>query len=264
MTKLKKRIIIPFLLFLVLLGYVFGQILPVRSMEITIKQTPLTTHEILSLSVSLISILITFVAVTVALFKEDIRQFWENVELKVTFYQNRPFLEFTRAREFSSSLTKTPIAEKYETILVISNTGSLAAKNCKVYLDKLQIVKNGTNKLHDVNFDNSQALKWKDKTDAVLVPPNGKALINVLSVISPEAQSVGNLEEENGHENSAKLIVGDYTIPDSRQEEHWIATFMIYPENARSLEYKLSVEWNHEWHTREPEMTEHLIIKPQS
>ena len=121
----------------VIVGYSIGNYLPIELLKPNFTDENLSKGEYYRLLISIISALITFMAVLVALFKDDLREIWK-----------RPIIQFATPDEItiedlssnieSETVNDTPISNRYISRIEVINTGNLPAINAEIYLDKLE------------------------------------------------------------------------------------------------------------------------------
>lgn len=258
MNKLKLRHVIAILLGLTIIGYIIGQFLPIDYLRPTIVNKDLTLNDLYTRIISIIGTTVTFLAVVVALFKEDIRKIWDKADLSICFRDDNVLHEILD-NETSSSNYK---AKKYETILLIKNQGSLAAKSCEIYLERLQFKNSTYPTLQDIPLT-GQPLNWHNNSNtAILIPATGKATVPIVEIISPESQSVPT-EQAGNSVPMPKIRIGDTESPNVYTNGTWIAKFIVYSENARPIEHIVTVTWNNRWEHRLAEMSKCVTIQSQ-
>lgn len=258
MNKLKLRRVIVILLGLTLVGYVLGQFLPIDYLRPTIVNKDLTLNDLYTRIISVVGTTVTFLAVLVALFKEDIRKIWDKADLSICFRDDNVLHEILD-NETSSSNYK---AKKYETILLIKNQGSLAAKSCEIYLERLQFKSSTYPTPQDIPLT-GQPLNWHNNSNtAILIPATGKATVSILEIISPESQSVPT-EQAGSLTPMPKIKIGDTESPAEYSNGTWIAKFIVYSENARPIEHVVVITWNNRWEYRLAEMSKCVTIQSQ-
>lgn len=258
MNKLKLRHVILIILGLILVGYFLGQFLPIDYLKPTIVNKDLTINDLYTRIISVIATTVTFLAVLVALFKEDIRKIWDKADLSICFRDNNVLQEILD-NETSSSNYK---AKKYETILLIKNQGRLAAKSCEIYLERLQFKSSTYPASQDIPLT-GQPLNWHNNSNtAILIPATGKATVPILEIISPESQSVPT-EQAGNTAPMPKIKIGDTESPNDYINGTWTAKFIVYSENAKPIEHTVNITWNNKWEHRLTEMTKCVTIEQQ-
>lgn len=258
MNKLKLRHVILILLGLTLVGYILGQFLPINYLRPTIINNDLSLNDLYTRILSVVGTTVTFFAVIVALFKEDIRKFWDKADLSICFRDDN-FLSEILDNETSSSNYK---AKKYETILLVKNRGTLAAKSCEIYLERLQFKSSTYPTPQDIPLT-GQPLNWHNNSNtAILIPATGKATVPILEIISPESQSVPT-EQAGSSVPMPKIKIGDTESPNTYSNGTWTAKFIVYSENARPIEHIVVITWNNRWEHRLAEMSKCVTIQSQ-
>ena len=243
---------------LTILGYILGQFLPIDYLRPTIVSKDISVNDLYTRIISVIGTVVTLMAVFVALFKEDIRKLWDKADLSICFRDDNVLNEILD-NETSSSNYK---AKKYETVLQIKNQGSLAAKSCEIYLERLQFKSSAYPSLQDIPLT-GQPLNWHNNPNtAILIPATGKATVPILEIISPESQAVPT-EQAGNVVPMPKIRIGDTESPSIYSNGTWTAKFIVYSENASPIEHIISVTWNNRWEHRLAEMSKCVTIQSQ-
>ena len=204
--KLRNRII--FLLAILLIGYLVGQFVPFNYLRPQIVDKTINLNDFYTRLITLTGTCATLLAVSVALFKEDIRRLWEFALLKISFRDNS-FLSEILENEKSDSISAINKANKYETVLSIFNSGKLPAKSCEIYLERLTFKNDSFTSQQEIQTTGI-ALEWWGKNDkTILIPGTGKAHISVFEITSPNAQTVSSEATETEQKLKPKLRFGN-------------------------------------------------------
>lgn len=256
--KLKLRPVIIILICLTVFGYVLGQFLPIDYLRPIIVNKDITINDFYTRIISVIGTSVTLLAVIVALFKEDIRKLWDKADLSVNFRDGHVLNEILDNETSSSRLR----AKKYETVLLIKNQGTLAAKSCEIYLERLQFKSTVYPTSQDIPLT-GQPLSWHNNPNkAILIPATGKATVPILEIISPESQSVPT-DETGTIVPTPKIKIGDTESPNIYSNGTWTAKFIVYSENATPIEHTIIITWNNRWEHRLAEMSKCVTIQSQ-
>lgn len=245
------------LIICVLLGYGFGNYLPIEVIKPSFTETSLSKGEYFRLIVSIISATITFFALVVALFKDDIRELWKRPRINFSLPEKHT-IEDTNSALDSESGTETIKAKRYVTRIEIQNTGNLPALSCEMYLDKLEFIPKDTSISQHIECS-SAPLDWNG-TDSptIIIPPGGKKLLDIIEVTAPEKVSTPDSAKTN---NKSQLFIG--TIPNDKDQPKgkWTAKFSLYAQNHNPVSFNLEIEWNGLWKNRLTEFSSHFQIK---
>lgn len=243
-----------------LIFYLIGNVLPIRLFNVPVDETPIRTNEYLSFVLGLIGTLVTFLAVVVALFKEDIRKMWENVSFAVEFSdpQITEKLDVEEVGTSDGSTTNYLKAFKYQTTIVINNEGKLAARGCEMYLEKL--IFNSSEQIGSKTIDVPDVpIQWNEKGESkILVPPKGKRSVPIIEIISPKKQS---LPDGKTVDEPPMLKIGSVENPSDFRNGQWIGTFVVYSENVEPYRFSVCVKWDGKWAQRLTEMKDGITIK---
>lgn len=257
---MKLRYLILLILIVISLGYIIGQFIPWAYLHPTIVDKTINLNDFYTRLITLTGTFATLLAVTVALFKEDIRKFWEFAFLQISFRDNNNLCEVLEEAK-SDSINSVNKANKYETFIVVFNSGKLPAKNCELYLERLTFKNDTYTSLQEIQTTGI-ALDWWGKNDkTILIPATGKAHIGVFEITSPNSQPVSSEPNEKDGEQKLKpkIRFGNIESPITYEHGTWEATFILYSENAKPLEFLLTIKWNGSWEHRLSEMTKKCI-----
>ncbi len=258
MNRLKLRHLVIIGVVLTIIGFVFGQFIPIEYLRPNIVNKDLTINDLWTRVLSLAGTTVTFLAVIVALFKEDIRKIWDRAELNISFRDDNTLHEIIDNETSSTNIR----AKKYETILLVKNCGTLAAKNCEIILERLQFSSTAFPTPQDIPLT-GQPLRWHNNTNsAIVIPATGKATVSIIEIISPESQSVTS-EQAGNIVPVPKIRIGEIDSPDTFSNGKWMAKFIVYSENARPSEHLVTITWNNRWEHRLSEMSRFVTIQTQ-
>lgn len=245
------------LIIAVIVGYVVGNYIPIEILKPNFTDTSLSKGEYYRLIVSIISAFITFFALFIALFKDDIREQWKRPQIQFELPEKHT-VEDTDSSLDAESGAETIKAKRYLTRIEIQNNGNLPALNCEMYLDKLEFIPKDTSISQNIECS-SAPLKWNGTdSQTIIIPPGGKKLVDVLEVTAPEKISTPNSAKTN---NKSALIIG--TIPNHKDQSKgkWKAIFSLYAQNHNPVSIEVEIEWNGLWKNRLTEFSSHFQIK---
>lgn len=253
-----KRLIKIGILFLsVIIGFVIGNYIPIEAFKPSFADESLSKGEYYRLVVSIISASITFLALIVALFKDDIREQWKRPRIKFALPEKHT-IEDTDSSLDSESGAETIKAKKYLTRIEIENTGNLPALSCEMYLDTLEFIPNDTSISRNIECS-SAPLEWNGtESQTIIIPPGGKKLIDIIEVTAPEKVSTPDSAKTN---NKSQLLIGKIPNDKDQPKGKWKAKFSLYAQNHNPVSFEIEVEWNGLWKNRLTEFSSHFQIK---
>lgn len=239
-----------------IIGYFVGNYLPIRFLTPSFTDETLTKGEYYRLMISIISAVITFSAVLVALFKDDLREIWK-----------RPIIQFAMPSEVtvedlnssfeSESVNDTPIANRYVSRIEVKNIGNLPTLNAEIYLDKLEFTPKDSTIVQNIEASSS-ALKWNGKeTSSIIIPPGGRKLVEIVEITPPEKISTPDSAKQN---KPPTLIIGEIHNSKDKAKGKWSAKFSLYAQNHKPTSFVVEIEWNGVWKTRLAEFKNHYQI----
>jgi len=254
---MKKFYKIGILILSIGIGYFVGNFLPIEIFKPSFSNDALSKGEYYRLIVAIISASITFFALFIALFKDDIRELWKRPRISFSL-PDKHTIEDTDSSLDSESGTETIKAKRYLTRIEIKNSGNLPALNCEMYLDKLEFIPKETSIAQNIECS-SAPLKWNGtESPTIIIPPGGKKLLDIIEVKAPEKVSTPDSARTN---NKTKLFIG--TIPNNNDQAKgkWKVKFSLYSQNHNPVSVEVEIEWNGLWKNRYSEFSSHFQIK---
>lgn len=257
-TKLKYSIT---LVIGLVLGFLLASQLPLLSVISHFSDSTVTQFQKFDLLIRILAAVGTFMAVAVALFKEDIRRLWEHASVELKSRDSdwlREILEGSKGEDESDEDSDLPAqnapsrrAERYEVSLAVKNTGSIPAKSCEIRLD--QLVFKPTNEAREIEVDcGERPITWSGGADSrITILPDRHVAVEIAK-ISPPTRS------KNGNGQSV-LTIGN--IPMKDRAGTWVATFSVFGENVRLTKITLTFWWNGQWEHRKTEMSQRFTVK---
>ena len=254
MNKLYKILL---LIAALVLGYIVGNFLPLDILKPNFTDNQIDKAEYYRLLVSIISAIITFSAVLVALFKDDLRELWKRPIVRFNIPEQMTIEDLNSSLE-SETVNATPIASRYISRIEVKNDGNLPVINAEIYLDKLEFVPKDSNIKQNLECTSS-ALVWNgDYVSNIIIPPGGKKLVEIAQIFPPETFSTPDSQKIN---RPATLIIGQVESTKDRNKGKWIAKFSLYAQNHRPTSFEVEIDWNGLWKTRLTEFNNHYQIK---
>ena len=237
-----------------IIAYIIGNLVPIEFLKPKIKVTEIESAEYYNLMIGSISAIVTFLAVVIALFKEDIRKWWEYSKVEASI----PEQSFYEILKNNIEPGKRPLeAEKYDCKIEVYNSGNISAMGLEIQLESL--VYSG------VDFPTPQVIEtlghsicWNgQKESKINLPPEGKKSISILALNAPEQQS-----SPEGKDVSipCMLSIAGIENPKDYLRGKWTAAFAIFSTNAKPIRFKIVIDWNGRWENRVTEMKNHLTI----
>lgn len=253
----KIKIVLGILISLII-GYFIGQKIPIEFLHPKIEEKPLETKDFYNLVVQIIAAFATFLAVLIALFREEIRRWWEYVDIKYEIPENK-FIEVLNSNIGDPANGKSlPLeAQKYLCTLDIINSGTITSYSTEIILESL-IVEN-KEYTSPQNLDpNGLPLNWGSSNEQkIVIPPNGKKKVAIFELIAPEKES-----SPEGQESSTlpQLCFSGVTSNNDFSNGVWKATYLVYSSNCKPKRFEIHITWNGKWQSRKTEMQNCLKI----
>lgn len=247
------------LLFIIplIVGYLLGILFPLELLKPAFPNSEIIGKaEYYRLLISIISAFITFCAVLVALFKDDLREYWKKPIIK-TSLGNNPTTEIFSESSQTNSSTDPLIANSYITKVEVVNQGNLSALSTEIILEKLTFKEKDTDILQNIDCS-GKPLNWNGSdSNSITLPVGAKKTITILNIFAPE--KVSKPDGQTSKEPS-KIIIGDITCSKEHIKGKWEATFTIYAQNHKPTRFTLEIEWTGIWKTRLTEFANQFKI----
>ena len=195
-----------------------------------------------------IGIFVTFLAVIVAIFNNEIRNIIYYKSCKVTLEKDG-FIENLGKTEDSNN----PVAQSYDCIVNFHNNGSRELTNVQLQIKSIDHLKLHSKKYHSLHVVQNQILYWwtSDKKKIDIPVKDTKKLC--LARINPASSS----ETPDGNKKSPLCIsIMGHNLTDSYNKEgSWKITYALYSDNILLKSFILTIFWNGGWRNRLTEMT---------
>ncbi|MEZ4809616.1 MAG: hypothetical protein R2819_04590 [Allomuricauda sp.] len=239
------------------IGYFLGNYIPIEILKPNFTDNSLSKGEYYRLAVSVLSASITFLALFIALFKDDIREQWKRPRINFVL-PDKHTVEDTDTSLDAESGTETIKAKRYLTRIEIYNKGNLPALNCEMYLDKLEFIPKDTSIPQNIECS-SAPLDWNGTdSQTIIIPPGGKKILEIVEITAPEKVSTPNSQKTS---NKSQLIIGKIPNAKDQNKGKWNAKFSLYAQNHNPVSFEIEVEWNGLWKNRYTEFSSHFQIK---
>lgn len=149
---------IGFLILAGISGYLLGNFVPLELFKPNFSNETLNKGEYYRLLISIISAVITFCAVLVALFKDDLRELWKKPIIQFSTPDEMTIEDLNSSLE-SETANDIPISNRYISRIEVKNVGNMPALNAEIYLDKLEYIPKDSTISQSLECSGS-ALKW--------------------------------------------------------------------------------------------------------
>lgn len=237
---------IGFLVIAGIIGYVVGNFIPTELFKPSFSDETLNKGEYYRLLISIISAIITFCAVLVALFKDDLRELWKRPIIQFSTPDEMTIEDLNSSLE-SETANDIPVANRYISRIEVKNIGNMPALNAEIFLDKLEYIPKDSTITQNLECSGS-ALKWNGtESHSIIIPPGGKKLIKIVEISPPEKISTPESEKVN---KPPMLSIGEIESVKDKAKGKWTATFSLYAQNHKPTSFTVEIEWNGIWKTR--------------
>lgn len=246
------------LLLAVLVGYAIGHWIPVKWLHPTITENPIELKDYYSILVQIIAAAATFFAVMAALFREEIRRWWEYVEIEYSIPEEK-FVEVLNPNLGNDQANSQTIeAEKYKCSIELTNNGTIASHSSEIILESLQFKANNLNSNESLETLGIPINWGYTDEPRITIPPKGKKRVVVLELIPPDTESS---PEGSSSQTLPILSIAGLSNDIVNQNGTWTATYMLYSSNSKSKRFSVEIKWNGQWHGRKTEMSKCLTIE---
>lgn len=246
------------LMIAVIVGYGIGHFIPLDLLKPTIEYGPIKSNEYYSVIIQLIAAIATFFAVMAALFREEIRRWWEYVEIEYSIPEEK-FVEILNPNLGNDQTSNKPIeAEKYKCVIEITNKGTISSHASEIILESLIFKANHLNSNEPLETLGIP-IEWGNTYESrITIPPKGKKRVVILELTPPDSESSPG--------GAAKQTLPILTFAGINEEiinknGTWTATYMIYSSNSKSKRFSVEIKWNGQWQGRKTEMNKCLTIE---
>ncbi len=258
--KKQPKLFLIIFLFIVLSFYILGVLFPIKLFRPYLADIGVTIHDLLTRFFQLLAALATFTSAFVALFKDELRKkFLEVQKINVEFSEPDKISEHSEDEE-----TDEKKVVKYVCELEFKNQGNVHEKGCEIYIQNI-IIKNSINILPIKK--SYSLLNWGESSQTkTLIPIKGKVYLNAFTISSPQ-----NIQADSSDASKKEELVK--TIPpilkigdnielkgnDIKNSEIKIEYLLCF-ENNPPKEFNLIIKWDGCWENRIPEMKNKISI----
>jgi hypothetical protein len=241
-----------------LIGYLAGIYFPIGILKPSYPETDiLNKSEYYRFIVSIIAAFITFSAVLVALFKDDLREYWKRPIL-IFSEPLQMIIEELNTNSESGSSNDNLVANKYISRMEIKNNGNLPSINTEIFLEKLEFKEKDTTILQNIECY-GKPLEWNGtEATSMILPVGAKKLIDIVVITASEKVSK---PDSQTTKNPSKIYIGGIQTNKDQNKGTWYATFGLYAQNHKPISFKIEMEWNGIWKPRLTEFKTQYQIK---
>lgn len=241
--KINKWIIIGIVTVGLIIPYYLGNILPFKYIKPNLTSEDITKGEYLKFITAAISAFITFLAILVALFKDDLRELWKRPIIEFSF----PELKTIENLEGEFEEEHNIQANDYVSRIIIENTGNSPSLNSELFLEKLEFTPKDTSISQFIETTGAPLIWNGTEVSSITIPSGGKKIINIAKITKPEKTS---LPDSAKTHNPSTLIIGKICSKKEENKGIWLATFVFHNQNNKPTHFKVSIEWNGIWKGR--------------
>lgn len=235
--KIRLRYFFLALILSALVGYAFGCLWPLASVMYPLSDHPVDKGTNLGNFISIFSAIFTFLAVVVALFKDEIVGNFKRADV-------RSEVLCDTVEEFLNEAQgdKDPSVAKYFNHLVLKNMGNINAQDCELSVDCMSF--QGKNDLRPMPINYQRKKVLLDGLERTYIPLNGGKR-------EAELVEITATEDPNGNKKTQLLIAGNPVLV---KDGTWTVTFCLNMSNASVKYLKFSIRWNGKWHDHKNNM----------
>ena len=199
-----------------------------------------------------IGVAITFIAVIVALFGNEIKNKIYRPRCAVSLVENS-FVEFLGDSENSS----TPVAQYYDCCLLVKNIGNKEIKELEFVIKDVSCAKSNQ-KLKKVNkFENS--IYWsKPELKTINLRENESKKI-LIARIYPENEF--GTPEQSRKIPSKLSIMGHNADKKYEQNSKWSVSYCLQTPESIVSNFNIEITWSGKWCSRLTEMKDEVFVK---
>lgn len=240
------------------LGYIVGQLIPIEYLKPTVEREPIKSNDYYNLIIQGIAASVTLLAVIIALFREEIRRWWEFVRIEYSVPEDKFEEVINPTIGNPSDGDSQPIeAEKYLCAIEVINSGTISAHSSEIILESASYKSNDSHTVQPLEIT-GRPLKWGTSGDLqITIPPKGKKKVAIFELIPPNSVS------SPGGEESVRAPQLNISGVNSKLYEVsgvWSASYLIYSSNSKPRRFSIEIKWNGQWQRRLTEMRSCLTI----
>lgn len=238
--------------------YLLGNLIPIRFLQPKIEFSTIQTADYYSIVVNSISAFVTFLAVIIALFKEDIRKLWEFSKITVTI-PSESFFEVLNSSigNTEDNISRPLEAIKYYCNIEVCNSGNISAMGLEIQLESLTFSSPDFTTPQMIETS-SKSISWNNQNESKInLSPEGRKIISIIELSAPEQQS-----SPGGNNTTlpSKLNFAGISNNSDFIRGKWVGSFAIFSTNAKPTRFKIEIDWNGRWQSRATEMRSNLRI----
>jgi len=243
---------------LIVLGFLVGQWIPLEYFRPTIVNKPIESKDYYSLIVSIIAASATFFAVIAALFREEIRNWWEYVRIEYSIPDEK-FIEVLNPNLSNAGGSSLPLeAEKYRCEIEIVNNGTISSRSSEIIVESVNYKDNNLNTTQPLETIGTPLMWGSTQETRITIPPKGKKRIVVLELIPPDTSSS---PDGAGSQSLPTLDIMGVKSEIISNNGTWIATYLLHSDNSKPKRFQVEIKWNGRWQGRKTEMNKCLTIE---
>lgn len=232
--KKALRLLLLAILFL-LVGYLLGSKVPIRLFNSIDHSAKVSNWDVFYYLVSLFGVIGTFIAVIVALWKEDILRRLRKVKLKIAI----------QGLELSYSNSES----RYYGMIIVSNPSKYLASNCKITIKSLRYGR-FEDEVETIHFGGTHVVKW-NYDDCRNIVPGGQQSLSLFCI-----KQSG--DDTTPQENSGDPVIdfwGVSPLPaEQRSNGCWIVDYCVTYNNDTILQdFSIQIQWNGKWNSKKKE-----------
>jgi hypothetical protein len=241
--KINKWIILGTIIIGLIISYYLGNIIPFEYLKPNLTSEDLTKGEYLKFITAAISACITFLAIIVALFKDDLREMWKRPVISFSF----PDIKTIENLEGEFEEEHNIQANDYVSRVIIENKGNSPSLSSELFLEKLEFTPKDTSIKQFIETTGAPLIWNGTDHSSITIPSGGKKIISITKVTKPEKISLPDSVKTN---NPSKLIIGKICTKKEENKGKWVATFVFHNQNNKPTRFEILIEWNGLWKGR--------------
>ena len=222
--------------------------------EIEVSDAPISKGEYYGNWIDAFGAVSTFLAVLVALFASEIQACFRKVKFEVELSDGGVVEDLIDDGNGGKK------ASRYYTSIQITNNGNINALDCELYLEKAEVYADKHDESNAKIIDTEYvAIAIGNVGGNVYIPSNGKKVLQIIEVLSPEKQST-----PDGGKAVTKPqlnIPGLKNIDKQFESGKLKLTYCLYSSNAKPKKFDVVLLWNGTWEKRQTEMRRVLTTK---
>lgn len=230
-----------------IIAYLLGNIVPIKAFVPNVDwNKQISSGELFYYFINTIQAIGTVGAVIIALFSDNIKNYFRKPKLDISLHSN------DLIEELDNCNGENRKAKRYHNSVDVFNKGNINAESCEIYIDS--ILFKGLGMQNSIELLQSEHLLYwsgNEKRNNTYIPVQGKKSFQLYEIFPPEEQGTPG---GSASKVPPQLFIGSYKVPDEYCGGKWEITICLYSPSLKPQKFKVIIEWDGNWENRQMEM----------